>query len=133
MKIIVAVDANIILSALLGGKPSTILFDYRFNFITTKFTINEVEKYIPKLEKKLNISQKEIILLLDALPLKTYSKEFYKDRIEQSKNMIFHIDKKDVEILALALKFQTYLWSQDKHFDKSGYTKILKTCNFINN
>lgn len=133
MKIIVAVDANIILSALLGGKPSAILFDYRFNFITAKFTINEVKKYIPRLEKKLNISREDIFLLLNALPLKIYNKEFYKDKIGQAQNMISHIDKKDIDILALALKFQTYLWSQDKHFDKSGYPKILKTCNFINN
>lgn len=46
--------------------------------------------------------------------------------------MISHIDKKDIDILALALKFETYLWSQDKHFDSSGYSKILKTYDFIN-
>ncbi|MBI2415949.1 MAG: hypothetical protein HYV33_04820 [Candidatus Kerfeldbacteria bacterium] len=43
----IAVDANILLSALLGGKPSIILFDTRFHFITTEFTIDEVEKYLP--------------------------------------------------------------------------------------
>ena len=48
MKIIVVVDANIILSALLGGKPSFILFDPKFKFITTEFTISEVKKYLPK-------------------------------------------------------------------------------------
>ena len=52
MKIIVAVDANIILSALLGGKPSSILLE-------------------------------------------------------------------------------TYLWSQDKDFEKAGYQKLLKTYDFI--
>jgi len=56
MKIIVVVDANIILSALLGGKPSDILFDSRFQFATTEFTLKEVKKYFPRLEKKLGIS-----------------------------------------------------------------------------
>jgi hypothetical protein len=35
MKIIVAVDANILLSALLGGKPIIILFDGKYQFVTT--------------------------------------------------------------------------------------------------
>lgn len=43
MKILIAVDANILMSALLGGKPSVILFDPRFQFITTAFTIEEVK------------------------------------------------------------------------------------------
>ncbi len=45
--------------------------------------------------------------------------------------MISHIDKKDVEILALAMKLETFIWSQDKHFEKSGYLKLLKTHDFI--
>ena len=53
MKIIIAVDANIILSALLGGKPSIILFNHKYEFTTTEFTIGEVEKYLPKLSKKI--------------------------------------------------------------------------------
>ena len=70
----VVVDANIILSALLGGKSSIILFDPKFSFITTKFTIEEVEKYLPKLENKLDTSQKEIVTSLNNLPIKIYSK-----------------------------------------------------------
>ena len=45
--------------------------------------------------------------------------------------MIEEIDKKDVDILALALQFDTYLWSQDRDFETAGYLKILKTYNFI--
>jgi len=48
MKILIAVDANIILSALLGGKSAVLLFDSRFEFMTTRFTMNEVERYLPK-------------------------------------------------------------------------------------
>jgi len=132
MKIIIVVDANIILSALLGGKPSIILFDSKFNFITTEFTINEVIKYLPILENKLNISEEEIISLLNNLPIKIYKKDFYENKIAEAEKIISHIDKKDVDILALALQFQTYLWSQDKHFEISNYPKLLKTYDFIN-
>ena len=132
MKIIVVVDANIILSALLGGKPSSILFDPKFQFITAEFTLTEVRKYLPRLEKKLNVSERELNLLLSKLPFIIYKKDFYRSNLQQARKMIAHIDKKDMDILALALKFETYLWSQDKDFEKAGYQKLLKTYDFIN-
>lgn len=131
MRIIVIVDANIILSALLGGKPSSILFNPNFRFITTGFTISEVRKYLPRVEKKLGLSQKELTSFLSELPLEIYERTFYKDKLKKAEKMIGHIDKKDIDILALTLKSETYLWSQDKHFEKSGYKKILKTGDFI--
>jgi len=131
MKIIVVVDANIILSALLGGKPSDILFNARFQFVTTEFTLKEVKKYFPRLEKKLGIPQRKLISLLEGLPLTVYAKDFYKDKLKEAKKIIAHIDKKDVEILALALKLDSFLWSQDKHFEKTKYSKLLKTYDFI--
>lgn len=131
MKITIVVDANIILSALLGGKPSNILFDGRFQFITTEFTLNEVKKYLPRLEKKLGVSEVKLTSLLRELPIRVYSRNFYKDEFKKAYEIIAHIDKKDVEILALAIKLGTFIWSQDKHFEKSGYQKLLRTYDFI--
>ncbi|OQX00853.1 hypothetical protein BWK69_00635 [Candidatus Parcubacteria bacterium A4] len=127
MKIIIAIDANVILSALLGGKPSVILFDSRFQFITTEFTISEVEKYLPKLAKKLEVSQEELSIILFQLPFEIYGEDFYENKKIEARRMIGEIDKKDIDILALALKFETYLWSQDKDFEKAGYSKLVKT------
>lgn len=131
MRIIIAVDANIILSALLGGKPSSILFDPRFHFVTTRFTLEEVEKYMPRLAKKLNLPEKSFRELLHKLPILAYSKKYYTGKIKDAKAMIWEIDKKDVDILALALQFDAHLWSQDRDFEKVGYSKVLKTYNFI--
>lgn len=85
MRIIIVVDANIIMSALLGGKPSIVLFDGRFQFVTTEFTLNEVEKYFPRLKEKTEISQNELRSLLEVLPLQIYKKEFYKDKFKRSR------------------------------------------------
>jgi predicted nucleic acid-binding protein len=131
VKIVIAVDANIILSALLGGKPSTILFDGRFQFVTAEFTVNEVKKYLPKLGKKLGISEVKLTSLLNELPIHIYSRSFYKNKIKAARKIIGRFDKKDVEILALAMQLDTFIWSQDKHFEKSGYQKVLKTYDFI--
>lgn len=131
MKFTVVIDANVILSALLGGKPSSILFDGRFQFVTTVFTIKEVKKYFPRLEKKLGISQEKLTLLLEELPIHVYNRSFYKNKLKEARKLIAHIDKKDVEILALAIKLEAFIWSQDKHFERSGYNKLLKTYDFI--
>lgn len=132
MKTIIVVDANIILSALLGGKPSKILFDGRFKFVTTRFTVKEVRKYFPSLGKKLGVSKGKLLTLLNKLPLQVYGRDFYKDKLKESQKLIAQVDKKDVEILALTLKFKAYLWSQDKHFKKiEDKTRILKTHDFL--
>ncbi len=44
MKIRIVVDANIIISALLGGKPRFILFDSKFESITVQFTLKKENK-----------------------------------------------------------------------------------------
>lgn len=51
--------------------------------------------------------------------------------MKDAKEIIEEIDEKDIDILALALKLETYLWSQDKDFEKAGYQKLLKTYDFI--
>jgi len=52
------------------------------------------------------------------LPLKTVSKNYYKDYLKQAETFIGKIDKNDIDILALYLKEKTFLWSEDKHFEK---------------
>jgi len=131
MKVHIVVDANIIMSALLGGKPSAILFDHKFQFVTTEFTIGEVEKYFPRLEKKIGVSQKAIKSALEKLPLRVYGAGFYEDQAKEAETMIGDIDEKDVDVLALALRLKTYVWSQDKDFERCGYEKLLKTYHFI--
>jgi len=131
MKIIIVVDANIILSALLGGKSSGILFDSRFQFVTAEFTICEVKKYLPKLSKKLSVLRKNLEEVLEKIPLLIYERNFYKRKIKKAREMIGEIDEKDIDILALSLQLETYLWSQDKDFETAGCFKILKTYDFI--
>lgn len=60
MRIIIAIDANIIISALIGGVARLILFESKFEFITTEFTISEVRKYLPRLSKKFGIDQRKL-------------------------------------------------------------------------
>lgn len=119
MKIRIVVDANIIISAFLGGKPRFLLFDPRFEFMTTQFTIKEVEKYIPLISQKSGVSEKEIKKGISLLPLKIVSRDYYENYLIRANSLIEKIDKDDIDILALYLKKNTFLWSEDKDFEKN--------------
>ncbi|MBU4299165.1 PIN domain-containing protein [Patescibacteria group bacterium] len=134
MKIRIVVDANIIISALLGGKPRFILFDSKFEFITVEFTLKEVEKHIPLISEKSRISEKEIREGINLLPLKIIATLECQDYFKEAAEIMKDIDKNDIEILALYLKEKTYLWSEDKHFEKAKKRieiNLLKTENFL--
>lgn len=119
MKIQIVVDANIIISALLGGKPRFILFDPRFEFITTRFTIKEVEEYIPLISEKSSVRREEVKEAISLLPLKIIPRSSYWSFLKEAKEIMADIDEDDTEILALYLKERTYLWSEDKDFEKA--------------
>jgi len=101
MRLRIVVDANILISALLGGKSRFILFDIKFEFIVNEFTLREVEKYIPFISKKSGVSEKEIRKGISLLPLKIVSKNYYKDYLKQAEKLIGKIDKNDIDILAI--------------------------------
>lgn len=132
MKILIIVDANVILSALLGGSARLILFKSEFEFATTKFTIEEVEKYLKVVVRKSGVSKKEAMRALSLLPLGVYSSNFYRLHLDKAKRLIGPVDPGDADILALCLKLNSYLWSEDKHFEKiENNIKLIKTENLI--
>lgn len=131
MSIKIVVDANVIISALIGGSSRDILFDHRYDFLTTEFTLEEVKKYIPEIAKKSKADEKFITETLELIPLTIKKRDFYEESLSEAEEMIGEIDEKDVDILGLAIKTNNYLWSQDKDFEKAGYEKLLKTKDFF--
>lgn len=126
MKIKIAVDANPIISALIGGISREILFNHRFDFITTEYSINEVGKYLPFISEKSGVGLQEIQEMLSLLPIKIYSLRHYKSLIGMANKIIGNIDEKDVDILALSFKEDCFLWSEDKHF-RNKEIKLIRT------
>ncbi len=131
MKIKIAVDATPIISALIGGASRNILFNHRFNFVSTEYTINEVEKYIPTISKKSNVDEKKIKEALYLLPIKAYSQKHYNNKIKSAEEIIGKIDKKDIDILALSLEKNCPLWSEDKHFRDIDDINLIRTKDLV--
>lgn len=132
MVLTIVVDANPILSALLGGYARTILFDPRFCFITTEFTIDEVRGYFPLVAEKSGIPMDEIKEALTLLPFTVFKRTTYRAALPDAKRRIAHIDADDVDILALAIHVDVPLWSNDLHFIRvEPPMKFLRTRDFI--
>jgi len=134
MKIRIVVDANIIISAFLGGKPRFLLFEPKFEFIAAPPALKEVQKHIPLISKKSGISEKEIREGLKLLPIKIMPLSYYREQIREAREIMKDIDESDTEILALYLKEKTYLWSEDKDFEKAKKKikiNLLKTEDFL--
>jgi len=111
------VDANVLISALIGGASRKILLGSAYRFITTEFTVSEVEKYVALISKKSGISEEDILFALRLLPLELFSRDYYEKYILEAEALIKETDPKDVDVLALSLATGNKLWSQDKHFE----------------
>jgi predicted nucleic acid-binding protein len=111
------VDANPILSAVLGGNAKRLFFESDIiEFAVADTAIEEVRRYLPKMAEKLGVSLDFISYALDLLPLTICSPKIYRRSLKGARIHIGHRDQGDVEILALALALKRPLWTNDKDF-----------------
>ncbi len=122
-----AVDANPILSAVIGGKArSVFLHADHISFYTTLCNFKEVEKYIPVLASKRYLPLDDLYLALSTLPISVCDVEFYKDTLKKAESLIGDRDPDDIHLLGLSLRLCSPIWSNDKDFDDVG-VKIYST------
>ena len=116
-----AVDANPILSAIIGGNARSVFLDAdHISFYTTLFNFKEVEKYIPALASKRSLPLDDLYLALSTLPVSVCDVEFYKDTLRKAESLIGDRDPDDIHLLGLALKLSCPIWSNDRDFDDVG-------------
>jgi predicted nucleic acid-binding protein len=106
----------VILSAVAGKAALRVFQKEGLEFITTRFNIDEVREYLSVIGKKYNIEEKILELQLQMLPLKIYDRQFYEDFIEKASEELRENDIDDIELLALAMKLQIPVWSNDSDF-----------------
>ncbi len=114
-----AVDANPILSAMIGGNARAVFLKAdNVSFYTTIFNFREVEKYIPILASKRHIPLDDLYMALSSLSVSVCDIEFYKDKINKAKSMVGDRDLDDIHLLALSLRLSCPVWSNDRDFEK---------------
>lgn len=94
-----------------------------------KFTLKELEKYFEEINRKtkMNIGTFEFLKRFLPMFIKFVPLEEYRDFLEQAAKELITIDPNDVDFLALSLKLNCPIWSNDPHFKKQSLIKAFST------
>jgi predicted nucleic acid-binding protein len=116
-----AADANVLLSAIIGGRAKLVLFHPEIDEVVTTATVfAEVEEYAAVLGRKKKLSLETLLLAVASLPVSIVAREIYAGAIPKARKRIGKRDPDDVELLALALHFKVPLWTNDNDFEGCG-------------
>jgi predicted nucleic acid-binding protein len=116
-----AADANVLLSAVIGGRARLVLSNPDVEEVLTTATVfAEVEEYAAILGRKKKLTPETLMLAVASLPVSIVAREVYAPSIPTAHNQIGKRDPDDVELLALAPYFEISLWSNDNDFEGCG-------------
>lgn len=114
-------DANVLLSAVVGGRAKDILTHPRVEeILTTSATLGEVQEYLAHLARKRRLSIDTVLLAAATLPVTVVERAVYAAKLGQARRKLGSRDPDDVELLALALHLRLAVWSNDRDFEDAG-------------
>jgi predicted nucleic acid-binding protein len=113
-------DANVLLSAVIGGRAALAL---RHNEVEQVFTpataYDEVFEYVPSLAKK-RLDLDTLLLACATLPVTVVERSEYEGKLSTARRRIGKRDPDDVDVVALALQLDVAVWSNDNDFEDTG-------------
>ena len=116
-----AADADVLLSALIGGQAKRVLAHPAVEeVLTTGVTLAEVREYASQLALKRRLAVDMVLLAAATLPVTTVARTEYSPCIAEARKRIGRRDPDDVELLALALQRGVPIWSNDSDFENVG-------------
>jgi predicted nucleic acid-binding protein len=114
-------DANVLLSAVLGGRSRAVLEHSEIaGILTAETTLAEVQEYATQLAVKKHLSLDIVLMTVATLPVMVVRREVYVKSIPEARRRIGRRDPDDVELLALALHTGMAVWSNDNDFEDAG-------------
>ena len=120
-----AADANVLLSAVIGGRARVAMGHPQVEELLTTATVYaEVEEYAVELGRKRGIASDTLMLAVASLPISIVGGEVYRRSMAGARRQIGRRDPDDVELLALAMHFKIPLWSNDDDFLNCGVTRL---------
>lgn len=129
---ILVVDTNILFSFFYDDSfIKQILISPNNKFISSELAIKELKKYSSLIISKTRISKKEFSKKLNDLQsfVKFFPKKDYNNFLKKAEK--FSPDKDDAEFLAICLKSNLPLWSNDKVLKEQDKVIVLNTKDII--
>ena len=106
--------------------------------VAPEIALKEIEKYADEIKRKTKISDKEFDQIKKELNEKVrfLPLEYYEEKMLFCFDFIEKLERKeefleDIDFLALALKLQCFLWSNDKLLKKQEEVIVLNTAELI--
>ena len=133
MKILV--DTNRIIAALIKDSDSRkIMKDSNIEFVTIGLSKDELEKYKDYIKGKSGVTDDEFRVVFNRIMrnVSVLRDDFIRPFIQEAKEIMDNIDKKDTPFVAAALATNLPIWSDDKHFEKQSKVNIHKTKDLSN-
>ncbi len=126
MKLVV--DTNILFTQFWKNSFTKKLFTNRsLELYSPEFALEEIKIHTKEILDKTELDKvefnrlrEELVLLIKFMPLKEYS-----DLLKNALKLI--LDKNDVDFLALALKLNCAIWSNDPHLKQRDQIKVFTT------
>lgn len=115
------VDANPILSALLGGRARRVFFDAGIaEFAVPDAVLQEVRDHLPQVAQQVGGERAFLEYALELLPLTRYLAGTYRRMIGEARRRVGQRDPDDVDVLALALQLGMPVWTNNRDFEGTG-------------
>jgi predicted nucleic acid-binding protein len=116
-----AADANVLLSAVIGGRARLVFSSTEVDeILTTETVFAEVEEYAAILGRKKKLNPEALMLAVASLPVSIVARDVYARSMAEARRQIGARDPDDVELLALALQYKISVWSNDNDFEGCG-------------
>ena len=125
------VDANPLLSALLGGQAREVLFSGKITFFSSQHTLFEVEKYLPHVAKRIGCAELDLWREFQLLPVIAVQPREYDSVLKRATELIGQRDPKDVHVLALALRLGLPIWTEDRDFEGLPHVSVRTTADLL--
>lgn len=116
-----AADANVLLSAVIGGRARLVFNPAEIEeILTTEAVFAEVEEYAAVLGRKKKLDPDTLMLAVASLPVSIVARDVYARLIAKARKRIGERDPDDVDLLALALHSKIPVWTNDNDFEGCG-------------
>lgn len=130
MKIVI--DTNRIISALVKDSTTrSILFDRNFEFITSDYTLTEINEHKGELTAKTNLTGEELDVLLALIfeHIQIIPESDYKGSMKECSGII---DPDDKPLLAVAIASKAEgIWTHDSHFMNQKKVKVFTNIDML--
>lgn len=128
------IDTNVLISALLKDSASRkLIIELNEDFYSPDFLEEEIEKHKETILEKSGLEKVELdnilTLLLDNILV--VAEETYETELGEAKDHLQDTDVKDVPFLAVAIKKNAFIWSDDQDFEEQDSIEVWKTEDMI--